>query len=73
MGVHPTGCVMAIGEGLVFKTLKPLRCLGLSFTSLTSGKCLSNPKDTFNRNTKHLQLSDLHCNYSKTSEKCQCI
>lgn len=46
-GVPPTAWIKLIGEGLVLKALEPLRCLGLSFTSFTSGKGISSPEGTF--------------------------
>lgn len=49
MGLLPTDWVMAMGEGLVLKTREPLRCLGLSFASFTSGKGISSPEDTFQK------------------------
>lgn len=43
MGALPTAWVKVMGEGLVLKTREPLRCLGLSFTSFTSGNGISRP------------------------------
>lgn len=53
MGAPPTAWIKLIGDGLVLKTLEPLRCLGLSFTSLASGKGISSPEEHF---TIKLQL-----------------
>lgn len=50
-GVLPTDWVMVMGDGLVLKTREPLRCLGLSFASFTSGKGISSPEDTFQKAT----------------------
>lgn len=47
MGVLPKAWVKVMGEGLVLKTREPLRCLGLSFTSFTSGKGFNSPENTF--------------------------
>lgn len=51
MGVLPTAWFKVMGEGLVLKTREPLRCLGLSFTSFTSGKGINSPEDTFYKET----------------------
>ena len=53
-GVALPAGIKVIGEGLVLKTREPLRCLGLSFTSFTSGKDTSCPTDVFHNNTKCL-------------------
>lgn len=47
MGVLPTAWVKVMGEGLVLKTREPLRCLGVSFTSFTSGKSINSPGEIF--------------------------
>ncbi len=47
MGVLPPAWVKMMGEGLVLNTREPLRCLGLSFTSFTSGRGIESPEDTF--------------------------
>lgn len=45
IGVLPADWVKVMGEGLDLNTREPLRCLGLSFTSFTSGKGISRPED----------------------------
>lgn len=44
--VIPTAWVKVIGDGLVLMTRELLHCLGLSFTSFTSGKGMSSPENT---------------------------
>lgn len=47
MVVLPTAWVKATEERLFLKTREPLCCLGLSFTSFTSGNKISSPENTF--------------------------
>lgn len=54
MGPLAAACVKVIGEGLLLKTREPLRCLGVSFTSFTSGKGTSSPEDTVNKRDDYL-------------------
>lgn len=46
MGTLPKAWVKVMGEGLALKTRVPLRCLGVSFTSFTSGNAINSPEDT---------------------------
>lgn len=53
-GMPPTVWIRVIGEGLDLKTREPLRCLGLSFTSFTSGTGFNSPKDTIYNSNLYL-------------------
>lgn len=57
MDVFPTACVKVMGEGLLLKTRDPLRCLWLSFTSLTSGNGFKSSKDFRKRRQSNIQIS----------------
>lgn len=45
MAAPPPAGLKVIWDGLCLKTREPLRCLGLSFTSLSSGKGVIKPED----------------------------
>lgn len=65
IGVFPTAWVKLMGEGLVLKTREPLRCLGQSFNSFTSGKGIHSPEETESKNQKQE-----HAFTSKWSDVC---
>lgn len=50
----PEGWLKVMGEGLLLNTREPVRCLGLSFNSLTSDNGINSPKHIFVRHS-HLQ------------------
>lgn len=50
-GGPPAPWTKVMGAGLLLKTLDPLRCLGLSFTSFTSGKDVICPENIIESET----------------------
>lgn len=55
-GELPTAWGKVIGAGLVLKTREPLRCLGLSFTSFTSGKEVRPDDKHFNEDDQKVRI-----------------